>query len=91
MGRGTEIERRFLVKTLPRDWKRKAHSQIEQGYFPMADKNLEIRLRRKDSNHFLTIKAGRGRKRLEEEIEMEVHRLPRAGHGWQRITKVLYL
>jgi adenylate cyclase len=83
MGRETKIERRFLVKALPRDWKQKAHSQIDQGYLPVADKDLEIRLRRKDSQHFLTIKAGRGRKRLEEEIEIPKERFKKL---W-RLTK----
>jgi len=34
----------------------------------MAGKDLEIRLRRKGSMHFITIKRGHGRRRLEEEI-----------------------
>lgn len=48
-------------------------SHLAQGYFPVADKDLEIRLRRKDLTHWITIKKGHGRSRLEEEI-----RIPKA-------------
>ncbi|PWU11760.1 MAG: adenylate cyclase [Verrucomicrobia bacterium] len=70
MGRHLEIERKFLVKRLPAGWKRRPCSQIVQGYFPVARKDLEIRLRHKDSEHFITLKGGRGRRRLEEEIQI---------------------
>jgi CYTH domain-containing protein len=48
--------------------KRHASAQIVQGYFPMAGKDLEIRLRHKGSKQFITVKSGHGRRRLEEEI-----------------------
>ena len=70
MARHLEIERKFLVNQSPVGWKRSASSRIVQGYFPMARRDLEIRLRRKGSRHFLTIKRGHGRRRLEEEIEV---------------------
>jgi CYTH domain-containing protein len=70
MARHLEIERKFLVNRPPRGWKRHPSWQIVQGYFPVAGKNLEIRLRRKGSLHFITIKGGHGRRRLEEEIEI---------------------
>jgi CYTH domain-containing protein len=41
-----------------------------QGYFSLADKDVEIRVRRKGSQYFITVKGGRGRRRLEEEIEI---------------------
>jgi len=65
-----EIERKFLVERPPAGWKRRASSHIVQGYFPMASEDVEIRLRRKGSKHFISIKGGRGRRRLEEEIEI---------------------
>jgi CYTH domain-containing protein len=68
--RHLEIERKFLVRRRPPRWKRSPASQIVQGYFPLAKKDLEIRLRRKGSQHFVTVKGGRGRRRLEEEIEI---------------------
>ena len=74
MGRNLEIERRFLVRKRPTGWKRKASSEIVQGYFPTSKRELEIRLRRKDSKHFITVKGGRGRRRLEEEIEISQRR-----------------
>jgi adenylate cyclase len=65
-----EIERKFLVERAPARWKRHASSLIVQGYFPVTGKELEVRLRRKGPQHFITIKVGRGRRRLEEEIEI---------------------
>ena len=70
MARHLEIERKFLVKQPPPGWRRHPSSQIVQGYFPIAGKDLEIRLRRKGSQHFITVKGGHGRRRLEEELEM---------------------
>jgi adenylate cyclase len=68
MRKHREIERKFLVKTLPPGWKCHPHSRITQGYFLMGNKDIEIRLRKKDSRRFITIKAGHGSNRLEEEI-----------------------
>ena len=68
MPRELEIERKFLVQRLPGGWKHRASSPIVQGYFPMANGDLEIRLRRKGAQHFITIKAGHGRRRPEKEI-----------------------
>ena len=68
MARHLEIERKFLVKRLPPGLACCASSRIVQGYFPIASKGLEIRLRRKGSQHFITVKGGSGRCRLEEEI-----------------------
>jgi adenylate cyclase len=70
MARHLEIERKFLVKRLPSRRRRSASSQIVQGYFPIAGKDVEIRLRRKGSKHFITVKGGHGRRRLEEEVEI---------------------
>jgi adenylate cyclase len=70
VARHFEIERKFLVSNLPAGRRRNVSSKIVQGYFPMASKNLEIRLRHKGSKHFITIKGGHGRRRLEEEIEI---------------------
>lgn len=68
MARHLEIERKFLVKQPPAGLKRHPSAWIAQGYFPMAGKDLEIRLRRQGAQHFITIKGGHGRRRLEEEI-----------------------
>src|SRR5437879_5130250 len=70
MARYNEIERKFLVKSLPPGWKRNAHKKIVQGYLPICSRNLEIRLRKQDSKYLITIKAGHGQKRLEKEMEI---------------------
>lgn len=63
-----EIERKFMVKELPAGCRAGSRSSIRQGYFPLRSKDVEIRLREKGSRYFITIKAGRGRSRLEQEI-----------------------
>lgn len=70
MGRHMEIERKYLVKQPPSGWRRSPHSKITQGYFPLKTKKIEIRLRRKDREHFITIKGGFGGARKEEEIRI---------------------
>jgi CYTH domain-containing protein len=70
MPRHLEIERKFLVHSPPPRWQRFASTKIIQGYFPIANKDLEIRLRRKGSQHFVTFKAGHGQSRLEEEMQI---------------------
>jgi adenylate cyclase len=70
MGKTLEIERKFLVKKPPSGWKRCHHTRIIQGYFPMAGKEIEIRLRRRNSHGCLTIKGGHGMSRQEEELEV---------------------
>jgi adenylate cyclase len=70
VARHQEIERKFLVRQPPAGWKQMPRSHIAQGYLPVADKDLEIRLRRKDLMHCITIKKGHGRSRLEEEIRI---------------------
>ena len=63
-----EIERKFIVKRLPTKPGAIAGSRIRQGYFPLRSRHIEIRVREKGSQHFITIKSGRGGSRLEEEI-----------------------
>jgi len=70
MRRHLEIERKFLLKRPPLGWRRRASSKIVQGYLPIVSKDVEIRLRRKGSQHFLTVKGGHGYRRLEEEIRI---------------------
>ena len=71
MARNVEIERKFLVKRLPAGWKSCPSSQLVQGYFKMSGRAAEIRLRRKDATHFITIKSGHAEQRVEVEIEIE--------------------
>jgi adenylate cyclase len=67
-----EIERKFLVARRP-DLEGTKRFAIEQGYLALADgeSQAEVRLRRTDDQRFLTVKAGRGRTRVEEELELD--------------------
>ncbi|MCL7997779.1 CYTH domain-containing protein [Brucella sp. 21LCYQ03] len=62
-----EIERKFLVAAMPPLENLKA-VEIQQGYFTRAEDSVEIRLRRKGSDFFLTLKS----KGLIERQEYEV-------------------
>ena len=64
-----EIERKFLIKTLPANINSYSHQDITQGYI-IADENHEIRLRKKGDKYFKTIKTGSGKIRTEEEYEI---------------------
>ncbi len=77
MSGSREIERKFLVKKLPSGWRSHPHRKIQQGYFQLQRKDIEIRLRRADSEYFLTIKSGQGQTRQEEEIELTKDRFKR--------------
>ncbi len=67
-----EIERKFLVAEPP-DLDGARRVDLEQGYLALADDRggAEVRLRRQDDERLLTIKAGSGRTRAEEEIALE--------------------
>ena len=83
-----EIERKYLVNSLPADLKRGCGSEILQGYFSLSSREVEIRLRRKDSQHFLTVKSGRGTVRLEEEIAISEKRFE---HLWPLVKNACVL
>lgn len=72
-----EIERKFLVQELPSSLERSPSTRIEQGYIAIADNGTEVRVRRRDGAAELTIKSGRGRSRLEEEIAIDAERFAR--------------
>lgn len=72
-----EIERKFLVAEPPSDLERWPSTDIEQGYLAITDDRPEVRVRRRDGRAFLTVKAGGGRVRVEEEIEIEPDRFDR--------------
>ena len=63
-----EIERKFLVRECPPDLKDSPATHILQGYLAITDEGSEIRLRKRDDLHTLTVKRGRGLKRSEFEI-----------------------
>ena len=64
---GLEIERKYLLYTLPDDIAQHQHTIISQGYITTSSDN-EVRIRAKGNNYFMTIKQGTGLKRTEVEI-----------------------
>lgn len=68
--RHMEIERKFLVKDLPPSLGLNRFSKICQGYISVGLDGTEVRLRRKDTKCFLTIKKGSELVRDETEIEI---------------------
>ena len=52
-----EIERKFLVKNIPRDEIQYSH-KIRQGYIA-KNKNRVIRIRQKENDYFITIKGNK--------------------------------
>jgi CYTH domain-containing protein/CHAD domain-containing protein len=63
-----EIERKFLVKEMPRA--ESAQTTVEQGYLAL-DAGTEVRLRRLGGELLLTAKSGHGEVR--EEVEVSIH------------------
>lgn len=52
-----EIERKFLVSTLPDEVIQQPKLAIEQGYLALDANGNEVRLRRMDGEYFLTVKS----------------------------------
>jgi adenylate cyclase len=75
MSDGMEIERKFLVAEQP-DLEGSEGVELEQGYLAVSDGRggAEVRLRRKQDERLLTVKAGSGRTRNEEEIALDTDR-----------------
>ena len=71
-----EIERKFLVDSLPSGLGETASSstEIAQGYLVIGSDGAEARVRRRDGAHTLTVKRGRGRARGEGEISLDEER-----------------
>lgn len=65
-----EIERKFLIKTLPNNLEKYPHIEITQGYLGMTADGTETRLRKKDDKYFHTTKSGAGKIRTELEVEI---------------------
>ncbi len=88
---GAEIERKFRVSELPDEVRRAAFTPIVQGYLtPGGDP--ELRVRRAGDDHFLTLKAGSGLQRTEEELAIDRARFERLWPmtAGRRIEKVRY-
>lgn len=65
-----EIERKFLVKSLPVNLKQSRSFVIEQGYLATEAAGRQVRLRKTDRAASLTFKVGRGSHREEREIKL---------------------
>jgi len=65
-----EIERKFLVKTMP-DLSSAKKAYIHQGYLTHSNDSIEIRLRRIDEEYFITVKSGSGMVRSERETSID--------------------
>ena len=69
MARGIEIERKFLLRGIPPTMRYAHRVPIRQGYLAL-DGDTEVRIRITPKGAKLTIKAGRGGVRVEEEIAL---------------------
>jgi len=67
---GIEIERKFLLKSLPGEISHLRGTEIKQGYLAHGE-TREIRVRIYGNRHFLTVKDGTGLKRREVEIPID--------------------
>lgn len=87
-----EIERKFLVGSLPEDLDRFPHATIDQGYLAIAADGVQVRLRKGGAKHSLTYKRNDGDARIEREIELTPEQfavLWPATEG-KRLTKTRY-
>jgi adenylate cyclase len=71
---GQEIERKYLVHAVPADLDRWPRYDIRQGYLAISD-DVEVRLRSKGRNRFLTVKSLGDLVRAEHEIEISDEQL----------------
>jgi len=69
-----EIERKFLVERVPDQVAGWTGERIEQGYLAIAG-DVEVRLRRRGSRCFETVKRGSGLRRVELEVELSDEQL----------------
>ena len=65
-----EIERKFLVETIPFNYSSYSKQEIRQGYISDSNAETEVRLRQKNQNFYLTVKTGEGIQRNEIELEI---------------------
>ena len=88
-----EIERKFLLKSLPPDLDGQPHHVIEQGYLAATPDGRQVRLRRTDSKHTLTFKTADGALREEREIHItpEQFAVLWPATSGKRLTKTRYV
>lgn len=67
MKKGYEIERKFLISSLPEDLEKMEHHHIIQSY---VSRQPTIRIRKWDDTYVLTVKGGGLMKRMEFEMAL---------------------
>ena len=65
----SEIERKFLIDNPPADYGKYPSKDIIQGYIVITG-DIEVRIRKKGTDYFQTVKIGEGLIRKETEIEI---------------------
>ncbi len=65
-----EIERKFLLRSRPAGLDDAPARLIEQGYLALTPEGVEVRVRRKGDDHFLTVKHGGSLRRIEVELPL---------------------
>ena len=65
-----EIERKFLVREIPRNLETHSAVDILQGYLAISDDGTEVRLRHTRQTYILTVKSGKGIRRYERETAL---------------------
>jgi CYTH domain-containing protein len=90
---GKEVERKFVLPGRPSGLDEHPARRIEQGYLAIDPVGSEVRVRRKDDETLMTVKAGLGLVRAEEEFVIEPDRFERL---WpltegRRVVKTRYL
>lgn len=68
---GFEIERKFIVNSLPDDIQEYSCKPMVQGYLATNSDDLHIRIRQAGQRYYLTVKSGQGLFRREVEIELQ--------------------
>jgi adenylate cyclase len=69
-----EIERKFVVSSLPAGLDLHPFERIQQGYLAIADDGVEVRVRRRGTLRVLTVKSGPAKIRVEEELPLDERR-----------------
>lgn len=87
-----EIERKFLVKKLPKAYKECPSGLLMQGYVVIADDGLEVRIRKEGREAYLTVKGAGDLERKETEIRLSQKQLKTLWHLTKdrRIEKMRY-
>ena len=88
-----EIERKFLVKSLPANFDNHGGKVIRQGYLIITDTGTELRVRQKQDRFYQTLKKGEGLSRTEIEIELTKNQFDRLWPHTEgrRVLKTRYI